>query len=70
MTIRIEKPEFLFREQLNAVDSNIPVLMFLLILSGMLGSARLYLRAHNHLQVYVGFLLGCIVEFAGLFFLI
>ena len=25
MTIRIEKPEFLFREQLNAVDSNIPV---------------------------------------------
>ena len=25
MTIRIEKPEFLFREKLNAVDSNIPV---------------------------------------------
>ena len=25
MTIRIEKPEFLFREQLNAIDSNIPV---------------------------------------------
>ena len=25
MTIRIEKPEFIFREQLNAVDSNIPV---------------------------------------------
>ena len=52
------------------IESNIPVLMFLLILSGILGSARLYLRAHNHLQVYVGFLLGCIVEFAGLFFLI
>lgn len=25
MTIRIEKPEFLFREQLNAIDSNIPI---------------------------------------------
>ena len=25
MTVRIEKPEFLFREKLNAVDSNIPV---------------------------------------------
>ena len=52
------------------IDSNIPILMLLLILSGMLGSARLYLRAHNHSQVYVGFLLGCMFEFTGLFFLI
>ena len=52
------------------IESNMPILIFLLILSGMLGSVRLYLKAHNNLQVYVGFLAGCIVEFAGLFFLI
>ena len=52
------------------VDSNISILIFLLILSGILGSARLCLRAHNNLQVYLGFCLGCIVEFTGLLFLI
>ena len=52
------------------IDYNINVLIFLLILSGMLGSVRLCLRAHNNLQVYVGFLLGCIVEFAGLLFFV
>jgi len=52
------------------IDSSISILIFLLILSGVLGSARLYLRAHNNLQIYAGFLLGCVVEFAGLFFLI
>lgn len=34
------------------------VFMMLLILSGILASCRLYLKKHNPLQIYVGFLFG------------
>lgn len=34
------------------------VFMMMLILSGVLASCRLYLKKHNPLQVYVGFLFG------------
>ena len=38
------------------------------LLSGALGSARLYLGCHNLTQVLVGFLCGFIVVFAGMLF--
>ena len=38
------------------------LLLILILLSGILGVARIQQKAHNHTQVYVGFLLGVSVE--------
>jgi len=38
------------------------LLLIFILLSGILGAARLEQKAHNHGQVYVGFLLGMSVE--------
>jgi hypothetical protein len=38
------------------------LLLFFILLSGILGIARIAQKAHNHTQVYVGFLLGVSVE--------
>jgi len=38
------------------------LLLILILLSGILGVARIQQKAHNHTQVYVGFLLGISVE--------
>ncbi|MBI9069398.1 MAG: hypothetical protein JEZ09_19020 [Salinivirgaceae bacterium] len=39
-------------------------LMMLVILSaGLIGTSRLYLKEHNHLQIYSGFILGYLVTF-------
>ena len=43
------------------------VLIFIL-LSGILGIARIAQKAHNHTQVYVGFLLGMSVELISILF--
>jgi len=40
----------------------------LFILTGFLGTARLIYGSHNQAQVYVGFLLGFIIEFAVIYF--
>lgn len=45
------------RYQVNAV----PLVMALVILSGIVGYARLKLNAHTPLQVYVGFVLGTVI---------
>lgn len=38
------------------------LLLFFILLSGILGVARLKQKAHNHLQIYTGFLLGVTIE--------
>jgi len=43
------------------------LLLFFILLSGILGIARIAQKAHTHTQVYVGFLLGISVELITLF---
>ena len=38
------------------------VVIFFLLLSGLLGVSRIKENAHDHAQVYVGFLTGLIIE--------
>ena len=45
------------------------VLLIFILLSGVLGVARVKQKAHNHTQVYVGFLLGVSVELITLLIL-
>ena len=33
-------------------------IIIVLVLSGLLGTARIYENAHNHAQIYIGFILG------------
>ena len=42
------------------------VLLIFILLSGILGVVRIVQKAHNHTQVYVGFLLGMSVELIAL----
>lgn len=44
------------------------VLIFIILISGILGSARIKEKAHTHLQVYSGFLVGFFVESAAILF--
>lgn len=43
------------------------VFSIVLLISGLLGAARLYLGAHTPVQVHVGFLLGLTIVFFGVF---
>ena len=43
--------------------SFLPVILILILISGLLASARLYLKAHTPKEVYLGFLLGMISPF-------
>ena len=43
--------------------SFLPVILILILISGLLASARLYLKAHTPKEVYLGFLLGLISPF-------
>ena len=45
------------------------LLLIFILLSGILGVARIKQKAHNHTQVYVGFLLGVSVELITLLIL-
>ena len=42
------------------------LLLLFILLSGILGVARIDQKAHNHAQVYVGFLLGVSIELVAL----
>lgn len=44
--------------------SFLPVIMILILLSGLLGSSRLHLEAHKPLEVYTGFFIGVICQIA------
>ena len=39
------------------------IIIFFLFLSGILGASRIKEKAHNHAQVYIGFLIGLFIEF-------
>ena len=49
--------------------SFLPVILILILISGLLASARLYLKAHIPKEVYLGFLLGMISPFIVFFIL-
>jgi len=49
--------------------SLLPLILVLILLSGLLGSARLYLKAHNSKELLVGFLIGILSQFAIFFIL-
>jgi hypothetical protein len=45
------------------------IIMTLFVVSGILGSVRLYLNEHNPLQIYSGFMLGLLVVLTTILFL-
>jgi len=47
----------------------LPIIMVLFLLTGILASARLHLKAHTKLEVYLGFVLGVFCQFT-IFFLL
>jgi membrane-associated phospholipid phosphatase len=54
-----------FRLQENPVH----ILIFLILVSGVLGTARLVLGKHNKAQIYAGFLLGFLIMNGVILFL-
>ena len=51
------------------MTSMIPILVLLLLLSGLLGSSRLHLKAHTPREVYLGFFFGIITQISTYVFL-
>jgi len=49
--------------------SILPILMICFLLSGLLASSRLYLKAHSPKEVYLGFFFGLIAQFATFYLL-
>ena len=49
--------------------SALPLIMMLVLLSGLVGYSRLKLKAHTPLQVYVGFILGTLILTSTVVFL-
>jgi len=47
----------------------LPIVIILLLLSGLLASSRLYLKAHSTKEVYLGFFIGLISPFLPYFLL-
>ena len=39
------------------------ILMLAVLVAGLIGTARLYLKEHNSTQIYSGFMMGYIVNF-------
>ena len=42
------------------------ILIIFILISGVVGVARIKQKAHDHNQIYVGFVIGLIVESAGI----
>ena len=47
----------------------IPITVIIILLSGLLASARLYLNAHSTKEIYLGFFIGIASPFVTLYFL-
>jgi len=45
--------------------SILPIAILLIILTGVLASSRLYLKAHNQKEIYLGFFIGLLGQFIG-----
>ncbi|MEN8857248.1 MAG: hypothetical protein ABF260_04205 [Flavobacteriaceae bacterium] len=53
---------FLILSSINNL-SLLPMIIVLLILSGILASSRLYLKAHTPIELFLGFFIGCSSQF-------
>ena len=49
--------------------SVLPLIIILILLSGLLGTSRLYLKAHTPKEVYLGFILGISCQFIAYYIL-
>lgn len=47
----------------------LPIIIVFVILSGILATSRLQLKAHNHIEVYLGFILGVLSQLTAYYFL-
>lgn len=47
--------------------SLLPIIMVFILLAGLVASSRLYLKAHTQKEIYLGFFLGCIVQYATMY---
>ncbi len=54
---------FIIFQQIHDVNI-MPVIIIFILLSGILGSSRLYLKAHTPREVYTGFFIGFLCQFA------
>jgi len=55
---------FLIYGALNSI-SILPIAIIIIVLTGLLASSRLYLKAHKPLEIYVGFFLGIMTQCLG-----
>ncbi len=53
---------FLIMTNINSL-SMLPVILLLILLSGILASSRLYLKAHTPIELLIGFSLGIVCQF-------
>ena len=54
---------------LNILFGGLPkIIIIFVLLAGVLGAARINENAHNHAQIYTGFLVGFFIEAAGILF--
>ena len=53
---------FLIYGNINAI-STLPISVIIIILTGVLASSRLHLKAHNTKEIYLGFFIGLIGQF-------
>ncbi|MEZ7946556.1 MAG: hypothetical protein QMC07_07580 [Flavobacteriaceae bacterium] len=53
---------FLIMTNINSL-SMLPIIILLILLSGMLASSRLYLKAHTPVELLIGFSLGIVCQF-------
>lgn len=59
---------FLLFQQLQSIKT-LPIVIVLIILSGLLASSRLYLKAHTTREVYIGFFIGICSPFLAYYVL-
>lgn len=55
---------FLLYGNLHSI-SILPIAIILIILTGVLASSRLHLKAHNQKEIYLGFFIGLLGQFVG-----
>ena len=60
---------FLIYGHLNSLSLTIPVVCIFMLLTGLMGTARLHLKAHTPREVYLGFFLGILCQFLVFSFL-
>jgi membrane-associated phospholipid phosphatase len=53
---------FLIMTNINSL-SMLPIIILLILLSGILASSRLYLKAHTPVELLIGFFLGIVCQF-------